>query len=129
MALTDEVIANYRIDPKHVYVTGMSMGGGGTWLMGAKYPDRFGAILPMCGITYPAQWAPPLQRMPIWVFHGDRDRVIPIRRSIEMVRALKAVGNKPKFTVLKGKGHDITSLYYDDQLYHWLLSNKIKHLS
>ena len=129
MQLTDEVIVKYSLNPKHVYVTGMSMGGGGTWLLGARYPNRFGAILPMCGITYPAQWAPPLHKMPVWVFHGDRDKVIPIRRSIEMVKALKQVGNHARFTILKGKGHDITSLYYDDELYHWLLSKKIRHLS
>ena len=126
MRLVDEVIIAHRVDQKRVYLTGLSMGGGGAWFLGSKYPNRFGAVVPMCGPTQPAQWAKGLQKMPIWCFHGENDDVVPLKRSTDMVKALKKVGNKPKFTIVKGKGHDITSLYYDDDIYKWILSKKIR---
>jgi predicted peptidase len=126
MSLVDEVMLEHRIDPKRVYLTGLSMGGGGAWFLGSKHADRFAAVVPMCGPTQPALWAKGLQKMPIWCFHGEKDNVVPLKRSKDMVKALKKVGNKPKFTIVKGKGHDITSLYYDDDIYHWLLSKKIR---
>ena len=102
------------------------MGGGGAWFFGSQFPDRFGAIVPMCGPTQPEQWASGLRKMPVWVFHGDKDKVIPIKRSKDMVKALRKVGNKAKFTILKGKGHDITAQYNHDDIYDWMLSKKVK---
>ncbi len=126
MRLVDEVTGMYEIDPKRVYLTGLSMGGGGAWFFGSQFPDRFGAIVPMCGPTQPDQWASGLRKMPVWVFHGDKDKVIPIKRSKDMVKALRKVGNKAKFTILKGKGHDITAQYNHDDIYDWMLTKKVK---
>ena len=126
MRLVDEVMIEHRIDPQRVYLTGLSMGGGGAWFLASRHPNRFGAVVPMCGPTQPALWASGLKKTPIWCFHGEKDDVVPLKRSKDMVKALKKIGNKPKFTIVKGKGHDITSLYYDDDIYKWLLSKKIR---
>ncbi|BDC50609.1 hypothetical protein F183_A29250 [Bryobacterales bacterium F-183] len=126
MNLVDEAIVEYGVDPRRVYLTGLSMGGGGAWYLGSQYPHRFGAVVPMCGPTQPQQWAAGLRHMPIWCFHGEKDKVVPLRRSRDMVQALKKIGNKPKFTILKGKGHDITGQYNDDDIYEWMLSKKVK---
>ncbi len=124
--LIEEVMAEYEVDPRRVYLTGLSMGGGGAWFLGSQFPNRFAAVVPMCGPTQPAQWASGLRKMPIWVFHGEKDKVVPIKRSRDMVKALRKIGNKPKFTVLKGKGHDITGQYNDDDIYDWMASKKLK---
>jgi predicted peptidase len=126
MKLVDEVMAQHNIDEKHVYLTGLSMGGGGAWFLGSQFPGRFGAVVPMCGPTQPAQWAAGLRKMPIWVFHGEKDHVVPLKRSRDMVKALKKLGNRPKLTIVRGKGHDITAEYYNDDIYDWLLSKKVK---
>ena len=118
--LMDEVREAYHTDPRRCYLTGLCMGGGGAWCLGSRYPQLFGAIVPMCGPTQPAQWASGLRRMPVWVFHGDKDNVVPIKRSKDMVQALRRLGNKPRFSIVKGKGHDITSLYNDDAIYRWM---------
>lgn len=124
MALVDEVIPAYGIDPERVYLTGLSMGGSGAWFLGSQFPNRFGAVVPLCGPTQPLQWADGLRHMPIWCFHGDRDGVVPLRRSRDMVQALNKIGNPPKFTILRGKGHNIESVYDNDDVYDWMLSKK-----
>lgn len=127
VGLTDYVESAYRIDRKKVYLTGLSMGGGGTWFVASQYPKRYAAIVPMCGPTQPAQWAQGLREVKkIWCFHGERDELIPVERSKEMVKAIKKAGGKAKLTVLKGRPHDITSEYSDDRVYKWLLKQKRK---
>ena len=126
IALLDEVASQYPVDPERVYATGVSLGGHGTWNLAQKYPDRIAAIAPLCGRNDTA-WAENLKNMPVWVFHGDRDRVCPFRYSRDMVEALKNLGNEPKFTVYHGGGHDIvTRTYSNDELYMWFLSQRKK---
>jgi predicted peptidase len=72
----DEVVAGSRVDEDRVYLTGISMGGFGTWAWAAARPDRFAAIAPICGGGDPA-WADRLKGLPIWAFHGARDRIVP----------------------------------------------------
>src|SRR5262245_26364635 len=88
-ALLDEVIATYRVDRDRVYVTGLSMGGFGTWALAAAYPDKFAAAVPICGGGNPAD-ARKLKDLPIWVFHGAKDPTVPLKSSEAMVQALKA---------------------------------------
>ena len=115
-----EVFKKYRIDTTRIYLTGMSLGGFGTWDLAIKYPHRFAAIAPLCGGGKP-QFACAIKDVPIWVFHGDQDEQVPIRRSEEMVDALRKCGGNPKFTVLKGFPHDIHKTYSDENLYKWML--------
>lgn len=115
-----ELCAKYRIDSTRIYLTGMSMGGFGTWDLGIKYPNRFATLMPLCGGGKPQEVCA-IKDVPIWVFHGDRDAKVPIRRSDEMVTALRKCGGNPKYTVLKGKGHDIHRQFADPSLYEWMM--------
>jgi predicted peptidase len=123
-ALLDDVIAKYKVDQDRICVTGLSMGGFGTWALAAYSPNRFAAIVPICGGGEPF-WAKRLAHLPVWVFHGAKDPGVPLRRSQEMVDALKKAGGNVKFTVYPEAGHDAWTATYDNpKVYEWLLQQK-----
>jgi len=124
IALLDEVSEKYAVDRDRVYLTGLSMGGYGTWNLATAYPDRFAAIAPICGGGLP-RFAPRLKNMGVWVFHGAKDDAVKLHESEEMVDALKASGAKVKFTVYPDAGHDSwTETYNNPELYTWLLQHR-----
>lgn len=126
-ALLDNVMRKYRVDKDRVYLTGASMGGSGTWHLAAAYPEKFAAIAPVCGHGDPAD-AKQLARIPIWVFHGANDHVVPVERDEEMVNAIRAAGGNVKFTVYPDAGHNVWTVTYDNpELYQWLLKQKRRH--
>ena len=127
-ALLDKALATYDVDPDRVYLTGISMGGYGTWATAIAYPHRFAAVAPICGGGDPSG-APALKDMPIWAFHGEKDKLVPIQRTEEMVDAVKRAGNEAvTFTRYPDAGHDSWTPAYDTpELYDWLLSHKRKH--
>ena len=123
-ALLDQVMRDYRVDKDRVYLTGLSMGGYGTWTLAAAHPERFAAIAPICGGGNVAD-AEKLAKLPIWVFHGAKDPVVPLQRSTEMVEAIKAAGGDVKFTVYPEAVHDSwTETYNNPELYEWFLKHK-----
>jgi predicted peptidase len=120
--LLDELVSNYNIDRNCIMVTGLSMGGQGTWNLAYAYPKRFAAIVPICGRTDPSK-ARKIKDLPIWVFHGDEDDVVPVSESENMVKALKAVGSNVKYTVYAGVGHESwEKAYSDPKLWEWMES-------
>jgi len=121
--LLDETVAKYDVDEQRVYLTGLSMGGYGTWALGARYGDRFAAIAPVCGGgTLPMTLK--LADMPIWAFHGARDKVVPVEESEQMVKMINDRGGNAKLTVYPDAGHDSWTETYDNpELYDWLLSH------
>jgi predicted peptidase len=124
--LVDQVSKSVHVDPDRIYLTGLSMGGVGTWSTVAKHPDRFAAIVPICGIGEP-ETAEKFKHVPCWVFHGAKDTGVPLARSEEMVAALTKAGAEPKFTVYPEAGHDSwTEAYNTPELYQWLLQQKRK---
>ena len=124
-ALLDEVVARHNVDETRIYVTGLSMGGFGTFALAAHTPHRFAAIAPICGGGNP-QTCPRIAGIPAWVFHGDHDTVVPLDRSQAMVDGLKAAGNDARFTIYEGAGHDSwTETYENPELYEWLLSHSL----
>jgi predicted peptidase len=124
IALLDEVIGRYAVDPARVYLTGHSMGGNGTWYLAYRHPERFAAIAPMSAPANP-WWQTRLLDMPVWVFHGARDEVVPLRESKNMVEALREVGNtRVRLTVLPERGHGLLDLYKDRALYDWFLQHR-----
>jgi len=124
--LLDQIITNYRVDQSRIYLTGLSMGGFGTWAMAAEYPNQFAAIAPVCGGGNPAA-AKKLSHIPAWVFHGAKDDLVPIKKSEEMVNALKREDGNVRFTVYPDAGHDSwTETYNNKELYNWLLKHRLK---
>lgn len=123
-ALLDEIEEQCRIDPDRVYVTGLSMGGSGTWALATAEPDRVAAIAPICGRGRPKR-AGRIAHIPAWVFHGAKDEVVPIEASREMVDALKACGGDVRFTIYPEVGHDSwTETYENPEFYDWLLAQR-----
>lgn len=122
--LLDEVMEAHRIDPARVAVTGLSMGGYGTWSLAVRYPDRFAAIAPICGGMW-LQSAAPLQNTPVWAFQGDADDVVPISATEQVVTELRSVGADVRFTRYPGVGHDSwTETYENPEFYDWMLSHR-----
>jgi predicted peptidase len=123
-ALLDELEHSYAVDPDRIYVTGISMGGYGTWALANAYPDRFAAIAPICGGGNPSTICA-IRHMPVWTFHGDQDHAVPLRETTEIVDALRACGGNVKLTVYDGVGHDSWTQTYDNpELYMWLLEQR-----
>ena len=119
--LLDRVEAEYRVDTGRVYLTGLSMGGFGSWALAIESPQRFAAVVPICGGGDP-DGAGRIKDIPIWVFHGGKDAVVPLQSSQTMVDALKKTGGNPKFTVFPDAGHDSwTQTYAMPELWDWLL--------
>jgi predicted peptidase len=124
-ALLDNVMATYRVDATRVYLTGLSMGGFGTWELASRIPDRFAAIAPICGGGNPTLAGFRLKGMPAWVFHGDADTTVNVKLSDDMVEALKKAGNEVKYTRYPGVGHDSwTATYENEELYTWFLAHQ-----
>lgn len=122
--LLDELEETQPIDPDRIYVTGMSMGGFGTWKLIAETPERFAAAAVVCGGGRPS-WTPRLAQLPIWVFHGSDDTVVRPDHSIQMVAALQELGAPVRFTLYDHVGHDSwTRAYADPELYAWLLRHR-----
>ncbi|MEH1912072.1 prolyl oligopeptidase family serine peptidase [Nostoc sp.] len=112
------------VDPDRVYLTGLSMGGYGTWHLAATQPERFAAIAPICGGGNP-QAARKLKNLPVWAFHGAKDNVVPLKESEIMVSALKARDGNVKFTVYPEANHDSwTQTYNNPELYEWFLQHR-----
>ena len=119
--LLDEIVQRYKVDQDRIYVTGLSMGGFGTWALAFHTPERFAALAPICGGADP-QRTRPIAHIPVWVFHGAKDPIVPLEMSQKMVDALKKNGGDPKFTIYPEAGHDSwTATYANPQLYEWLL--------
>jgi predicted peptidase len=124
MALLDEVCRSYSVDPDRVYLTGLSMGGFGVWGLAGQYPDRFAAAAPLCGGGNLFQ-APRLKSVPVWAFHGAKDKAVPVVFSQQMVSILKRAGGTVQLTIYPDLDHIIwDKTYADDRLYEWFLMHK-----
>lgn len=122
--IVDFMDKNKRVDVDRIYLTGLSMGGYGTWKLAQKHPEMFAAIVPICGGGNPDNiWK--LRHMPVWNFHGKLDEVVPLSSSEVMVNALKKVNSNVKFTIYPETYHDSwVQAYNDPNLYDWLLKQK-----
>ena len=121
-AALDEVSSRYKVDPKRVYLTGLSMGGGGSWGLAAKMPEKFAAVAPVCGFG-DAKSADSLKALPIWTLFGDADNARIVGESRALVDAVKAAGGSPRLTEYRGVGHNSWDRAYSDpELLKWMLS-------
>jgi predicted peptidase len=123
--LIDSLSALPFIDNTRIYITGLSMGGYGTWYLITRYPDKFAAAIPICG---GGDWnqVDNFKHVPIWAFHGGRDEIVPPDQSRMMISALKKAGGKPKYTEYKKAGHDSwTPAFTEPDLLPWLFKQRL----
>jgi predicted peptidase len=148
LAALEKTISEFHGDRERVYLTGISMGGYGTWNMGAKYPEKFAALAPICGgirglknfpqlhvevvdeptVTDPvAETAHRIGKTPVWIFHGDADQSVPVEGSREMAEALRAIGGDVRYTEYPGVGHNSwDKAYAEAELPQWMLQQRRK---
>lgn len=123
-ALIDDIVSKYKVDRERIYLTGLSMGGFGTWSLAAYTSDRFAAIIPICGGGEPIA-ARVLKNTPVWAFHGGKDPIVAVKRSQEMVDAINKANGDAKLTIYPDAGHDSWTATYDNpEIYEWLLAHK-----
>ncbi len=143
----DQSIKEFNGDPQRVYLTGLSMGGYGTWALVASHPDKFAALAPICGGLRPppsasaneprpepvgtgdpyAIMAQKVGKTPVWVFHGGADPVVPVSESQKMVEAIKAEGGNVKYNEYEGVGHNSwDKAYAEPEFFDWLFAQSLK---
>jgi predicted peptidase len=116
----------FTVDPDRIYLTGLSMGGYGTWIYGAMEIDTFAALMPICG-GGKVEDAATLAKRPIWAFHGGADETVKPEESRKMVEAVKKAGGKVQYTEYKGVGHNSwDAAYGDPKAIQWLFAQRKK---
>ncbi|MFO0842247.1 MAG: prolyl oligopeptidase family serine peptidase [Gemmataceae bacterium] len=124
LELIDKLCQELPIDKKRIYITGLSMGGFGSWALMAQRPELFAAGIPICG-GGDEKAAGKLAKIPIWAFHGDEDKAVKGDLSRAMVKAIEKAGGKPKYTEYEGVGHDSwTQTYKNPEVIDWLFAQK-----
>ena len=123
--LLDEVISSYEVDIERIYLTGVSMGGRGTWSLACEYPERFAAVAPLAGNYSHPEKAIKLVSLPVWAFHGKQDNLVPLAGVESMVNGIKANGGDARLTVFPDAGHSIAGITYNNkELYSWFLEHR-----
>lgn len=128
-SLFAELNSKYEIDPDRIYLTGVSMGGGGTFDLAKRYPDKFAALVPLCAWDSDVTNLCSIRHIPTWTFHGKQDAVVPVSETEEKVKKLRDCKGKIELTVLENEGHSIQWLYEKQDLYNiydWMLKHKRK---
>ncbi len=135
LKLLEHVEKKFAVDRNRVYLTGLSMGGYGTWRLGLAHPEKFAALVPICGggqlidvlLAGYGKKVNPLKALPVWAFHGAKDPVVPLEESERMIGALKKAGaTETTLTVYPDAGHDSwTATYNNPEVYDWLLKHEL----
>mgnify|MGYP000846974633 CR=1 FL=1 len=122
LQLVDAAIKEHPIDPDRVYVMGLSMGGYGTFDAVQRRPDLFAAAVPICAAMDVSK-AKAVAHVPMWIFHGDKDTVVPPSGSRDAVAALRAAGGTPRYTEYAGVGHNSwTPAFRERELWDWMFT-------
>jgi len=143
MAALAQAEKEFQGDPRRIYLTGLSMGGYGTWHLAAKYPGKFAALAPVCGgilrpeearVHSPQEKKPYTDaakqiggNTPVWIFHGAMDDTVPVTESRRMAEALKELGGETRYTEYPGVGHNSwDKAYAEPELFTWMLSKTLR---
>ena len=125
LAALDEVQSEWNTDPRRVILTGLSMGGEGAWQIGARYPERFAAVVPVCG-RCKVDLAPSLAKRPVWSVIGDLDKLEPLQETRAMIQALRQAGATPKYTEYRSVPHNSWDRAYNNaDLIAWMLKQSL----
>ena len=124
IAFLDYICETLPIDADRIYLTGLSMGGTGSWMLAMADPERFAALAPVCGTGI--YWnAGMIKNIPIYAYHGDCDEVVPVHEGINMVKMVNKYGGNAKIEICYGVGHDSwEQAYGDDRLLNWMLEQR-----
>jgi predicted peptidase len=126
LAILEEVQKEYKIDGKRLYLTGLSMGGSGTWSLAAAHPNKWAAIAPICGSSDP-DTASKIKHIPTWAFCGDKDNAKLVESNRNMIKALIGAAGEPRYTELPFVGHNSWDCaYVTPELYTWFLKQSLK---
>jgi predicted peptidase len=125
IAALEQVRQDPQVDGSRIYLTGLSMGGYGSWELAMRHPTWFAAVAPICGGGDEAR-AAALKDLPLWAFHGTADNVVYPERTQRMIDAISAAGGKPKLTLLPGVGHNAWQPAYkiDSGLLDWMFAQR-----
>jgi predicted peptidase len=124
LAAIEDVLTNFPVDETRLYLTGLSMGGYGSWDLGTRAAERWAAVAPICG-GGDELYADRLVNVPVWAWHGDADDVVPVSRSRVMIDAIRAAGGAPRYTELADVGHDSwTPAYTSGELLDWMFAQR-----
>lgn len=145
MGALDRAVAEFRVDPDRVYLTGLSMGGNGTWHLAYNHPDRFAAIAPICAFVTPlstrtfksavpadsaaafSTLARRIAKLPTWIFHGEIDQAVPVAQSRRAAEALRSAGGDVRYTEFLGMDHNVwDATYASPQFVSWLFAQRRK---
>jgi predicted peptidase len=124
LEILEKVQADYSVDSRRLYATGISLGGFGTWDVIARRPEMFAAAVPICGGGNPAK-APLMAKTPIWAFHGEQDELVNVSQSRRMIAAIRNAGGEPRYTEYKGVGHNSWErAFAEPKLLPWLFAQR-----
>ena len=127
LEIMEKEIKENKIDTNRIYVVGLSMGGFGTWDLITRFPNKFAAAIPICGGADVTK-ACSIKHLPIWAFHGAKDKVVMVERSRKMIEAMQKCGAKPIYTEYKNSGHLIwNKVFANKKVWEWLFSNRIQN--
>lgn len=130
-ALVAEIVGalqkEFAIDSNRIYLAGQSMGGGAVWAFLERRPDFYAAAVVLCGAVNSGikSEAPGIAHIPVWVFHGAKDDVVPVTNARSMVELLRAAGGRPRYTEYANLGHFIGPMVFaEEDLLPWLFAQK-----
>ncbi|MBQ8232216.1 MAG: prolyl oligopeptidase family serine peptidase [Lachnospiraceae bacterium] len=124
IAFLEDMIATHAVDEDRVYLTGLSMGGTGTWMLAMACPEKFAAIAPICGSGI-CWYGEALKDVPVYAYHGDADEIVPVTESVNMVARVNAGGGNAQVKICYGVGHDAwEEAYKGDELWKWMLAHR-----
>ena len=124
LAFLNFICESLPVDTERIYLTGLSMGGTGTWMLAMAAPERFAAMAPICG-TGIYWFGESLVDIPIMIYHGDCDEIVPLSESISMVNSVNKRGGNAQIEICYGLGHNAWDVAYSgDRLMNWFLQYK-----
>ena len=125
IAFLDYITDSLPVDKERIYLTGLSMGGTGTWMLAMACPEKFAALMPVCGSGI-CWYGEAVKDIPIYIFHGDCDATVPISESITMMSKINGMGGNAKIKICYGVDHNAWDYAYtDDEAMEWMLSQRL----
>jgi lysophospholipase L1-like esterase/poly(3-hydroxybutyrate) depolymerase len=122
----DAVLKEFSVDASRLYVTGLSMGGYATWDCMTRFPDRFAAGVPICGGGDEKTVTAMVAKVPVWAFHSDDDGVVKVKRTRNMIKAMRDAGGQPKYFEYFGLGHfSWGKAYGEPELLPWMFAQRL----